>query len=212
MPHCIRVCLAPTLLGHTRSNSQADGIVNDTMPEASLIAFYPVNGLPSNENNLYLQEIYDLRLDSAQLVILSACETGTGQLTKGEGLMSLSRAFTYAGCSNIIASLWKADDRSTSWIIQRFYHHLQNGYDAAEALQMAKLDYLQSSDIEKRFKSPNYWAHLVLTGIPEPKKRSTQWIWIAGLLVFLLSAFFFYFNKKRKGRLLISSANISKNA
>jgi CHAT domain-containing protein/tetratricopeptide (TPR) repeat protein len=171
-------------------------IVNDTIPEKSLIAFYPVAGTPSDENNLYVQEIYNLKLDSTNLVILSACETGTGQLAKGEGLMSLARAFTYAGCPNIIASLWKADDKSTAWIIKRFYHHLQNGEDAAAALQKAKLDYIKSPDIEKRFKTPNYWAHLVLTGIPETNSSSIQWPWIVGVAIFLLTALF-YISKKR---------------
>jgi CHAT domain-containing protein/Tfp pilus assembly protein PilF len=160
-------------------------IVNDTIPERSLIAFYPVAGSPQDENNLYVQEIYNLKLDSTRLVILSACETGTGQLAKGEGLMSLARAFTYAGCPNIIASLWKADDKSTAWIIQRFYHYLQRGTDAAGSLQKAKLDYIRSPDIEKRFKTPNYWAHLVLTGIPENKSGTFWWLWIiiiAGIL------------------------------
>ncbi len=96
-------------------------IVNDSIPEKSLIAFYPFTGFAASENNLYVQEIYNLKLNATKLVVLSACETGTGQLAKGEGLMSLARAFTYAGCPNIIGSLWKADDKSTAWIMQRFY-------------------------------------------------------------------------------------------
>jgi CHAT domain-containing protein len=160
-------------------------IVNDTIPERSLIAFYPVAGSLQDENNLYVQEIYNLKLGSTRLVILSACETGTGQLAKGEGLMSLARAFTYAGCPNIIASLWKADDKSTAWIIQRFYYYLQKGASAANALQKAKLDYIQSPDIEKRFKTPNYWAHLVLTGIPENKPGTLWWVWIIIIAVVL---------------------------
>lgn len=167
-------------------------VVNDTIPERSLIAFYPAADATPNENNLYVQEIYNLKLDSTQLVILSACETGTGQLAKGEGLMSLARAFTYAGCPNIIASLWKADDKSTAWLVQRFYYHLQKDANTAAALQKAKLDYLKSPDIEKRFKTPNYWAHLVLNGIPENKPAALWWIWIItiaavlGVLSFLI--------------------------
>ncbi len=160
-------------------------IVNDTIPERSLIAFYPVADSLPNENNLYVQEIYNLKLDSTRLVILSACETGTGQLAKGEGLMSLARAFTYAGCPNIIASLWKADDKSTAWLVQRFYYHLQKGASTAAALQKAKLDYLKAPDIEKRFKTPNYWAHLVLNGIPENKHAALWWIWIIAIAAIL---------------------------
>jgi CHAT domain-containing protein/tetratricopeptide (TPR) repeat protein len=179
-------------------------IVNDTIPEKSLIAFYPFTDLPVAENNLYLQEIYNLKLDATKLVVLSACETGTGKLAKGEGLMSLARAFTYAGCPNILGSLWKADDKSTAWIMQRFYKYYNDDTDAATALQKAKLDYIESPEIEKRFKSPNYWAHLVLTGVPENKTNINKWIWL-GLSFLLLTSIFFYFSKRKKATLLSSS-------
>ncbi len=177
-------------------------IVNDTLPEQSLIAFYPVAGEPQSETNLYVQEIYNLKLDSTQLVILSACQTGTGKLAKGEGLMSLARAFIYAGCPNIIASLWKADDKSTAWIIKRFYHYQQRGVSAAIALQKAKLDYVQSPDTEKRFKTPNYWAHLVLTGIPEKERNSFLWLWITGIIFGLITLFYIY-RKIKKPRYVV---------
>jgi CHAT domain-containing protein/tetratricopeptide (TPR) repeat protein len=180
-------------------------IINDSIPEKSLIAFYPFTGLSPSENNLYLQEIYNLKLDATKLVILSACETGTGQLAKGEGLMSLSRAFTYAGCPNIIASLWKANDKSTAWIMQRFYRYYNDGTNAAAALQKAKLDYIQSPEIEKRFKSPNYWAHLVLTGVPEHKTSLSVWLWAVGIISILLFGIFYFYKKQRKKVTLISS-------
>jgi CHAT domain-containing protein/tetratricopeptide (TPR) repeat protein len=170
-------------------------VVNDTIPEKSFIAFYPAIGMQTDENNLYLQEIYNLKLDSTKLVILSACETGTGKLSKGEGLMSLSRAFTYAGCPNIISSLWKADDKSTAWIIQRFYHYYNDGINAAPALQKAKFDYIQSPEIEKRFKSPKYWAHLVLTGLPENKSSSFLWVWAGGIISICIITLLFFLKK-----------------
>jgi CHAT domain-containing protein len=171
-------------------------IVNDSIPEKSLISFYPTEKIEATQNNLYEQEIYNLKLDGTKLVVLSACETGTGKLAKGEGLMSLGRAFTYAGCPNIISTLWKADDKSTAWIMQKFYSYYNNGNDAATALQKAKLDYLNSSEIEKRIKTPHYWAHLVLTGIPENKNNNTKWIWILSGIT--LSGILFYFIKNRK--------------
>ncbi len=168
-------------------------IVNDTIPEKSFIAFYPSFGKTASENNLYVQEIYNLKLDSTKLVILSACETGTGLLSKGEGLMSLSRAFTYAGCPNIISSLWKADDKSTAWIVQRFYRYYIDDYTAARALQQAKIDYLQSPEIEKRFKLPNYWAHLILTGVPEVKSTSYNLLWITLIIISIVGILMLYF-------------------
>jgi CHAT domain-containing protein/Flp pilus assembly protein TadD len=172
-------------------------IINDTVPERSLIAFYPTLNGGSNEGNLYVQEVYNMKLDATRLIILSACETGTGKLARGEGLMSLSRAFTYAGCPNIIASLWKADDQSTAWIIKRFYQHLSGGEDAAFALQKAKLDYLRSPEVDKRFKTPDYWAHLVLTGVPEARSSVFHWEWIAGLLIVLVVSASVYWKRRR---------------
>ncbi len=172
-------------------------IVNDIIPDKSLIAFYPFKNIVASENNLSVQEIYNLKLDATELVVLSACETGTGKLAKGEGLMSLARAFTYAGCPNIISSLWKANDKSTAWIMQRFYTYYNNEDDAVTALQKAKLDYINSPVIEKRFKTPNYWAHLVVTGIPYKNSNNMQWIWI-GVVLFLSLILLLYIKKKKK--------------
>ncbi len=163
--------------------------VNNIEPNRSYIAFYP----DSSDYLLYAPEIYNLDLDSTQLVILSACETGTGQLVKGEGLMSLSRAFSYAGCSNIIASLWKAEDKTTSFITKQLYRYLNKGYSKTKALQKAKLDLLNDKAISPSLKSPNYWSHLVFIGDYEANTKSTIPIWlimsaclfIAGILLIL---------------------------
>jgi Uncharacterized protein conserved in bacteria len=106
----------------------------------SYIAFYPRHSSAA-ENNLYLDELYGLNMDSTDLVIMSACETGAGQLLGSEGVISLSRGFTYAGCLSIVNSLWKADDQATADILKRFHAYLQEGYSKSKALQMAKLDY-----------------------------------------------------------------------
>ena len=95
--------------------------MNNEKPAQSFITFYP----STPDYKLYAGEIADLKLDSTQLVILSACETGAGQLVKGEGLMSLSRAFAYAGCPNIITSLWKAEDRTTAYLTQQLHYYLE---------------------------------------------------------------------------------------
>jgi len=127
---------------------------------ASFIAFYPAKHSPI-EDRLYLEELYGLNLGATQLVIISACETGEGEVAAQEGVMSLARAFAYAGCASTINSLWKADDQATSFILRRFYIYLRAGETKARALQLAKLDYLKSDALDK---SPAYWAHLVLTG------------------------------------------------
>lgn len=149
--------------------------VNNDTPAHSYIAFYPHD----RDYKLYAGEIASLRLDSVKLVILSACETGTGKLIKGEGLMSLSRAFAYAGCPDIITSLWKAEDRTTSFITQRLHYYLEKRYSKDMALQQAKLDLLKSNEIDPRYKTPDYWAHLIYIGNYEEDRGSKAWWWIA---------------------------------
>lgn len=167
--------------------------VNDKDPLRSFISFYP----EKNEYKLFAQEIYDLDLDSTQLVVLSACETGSGQLVRGEGLMSLSRAFAYAGCPNIITSLWKADDKTTAFITRRLYHYLEKGHTKDKALQQAKKDLIHSSSIESRFKTPEYWAHLVLIGEYEQEPASHAWWWIGGTIIVVISIMLILRNRNK---------------
>jgi len=148
----------------------------------SFIAFYPGKGRPL-EDRLYLEELYGLNLQHTRLVIISACETGQGEVVPQEGVISLARAFAYAGCGSTINSLWKADDRATSMILQRFYVHLRDGETQARALQLAKLDYLKSDAIDK---SPSYWAHLVLTGdsgVLYPQRGWIGWAVIGSIVI-----------------------------
>ncbi|MBL0232644.1 MAG: CHAT domain-containing protein [Chitinophagaceae bacterium] len=156
---------------------------NNSDPMLSSILFYP----GEKDHGLTVREIYDLDLDSTNLIVLSACETADGKLEKGEGLLSLSRAFAYAGCPNIIASLWKAEDKTTAYISQRLYFYLSRDYKKDEALQMAKIDLINNKEIEGRFKSPRYWAHLMLVGEYEPHHKRKQWSGVAiGIMILLL--------------------------
>jgi CHAT domain-containing protein len=156
----------------------------------SFVAFYPHKG-SALEDNLYLEELYGLDMHATKLVVISACETGEGELVSNEGVISLARAFAYAGCTSSLSSLWKADDEATSFILQRFYVYLQKGYRKSTALRQAKLDYLGSGTINK---SPGYWAHLVLIGDTAPlyhKKNALLWGILAGALCVLLCVFLF---------------------
>ncbi len=165
--------------------------LNNNEPLRSFILFHPSDP----DHKLYAQEIYNLNLDSTQLVILSACETGGGPLVKGEGLMSLSRAFAYAGCHNIITSLWKASDKNTAFIISRLHYYMDKGFGRDMALQQAKIDFLNSTEIEPRFKSPVYWANLVLIGNYEPYHKNNNWWWIA--IVLIVGAFIYKMMKNK---------------
>ncbi len=167
---------------------------NNIDPSQSYIAFYPGRN-DSSDYKLYAPEIYDMELDSTDLVILSACETGTGQLVKGEGLMSLSRAFAYAGCPNIITSLWKADDKSTAFITQQLHEYLEKGMTKDKALQQAKLDLLNDDAIDPRLKYPGYWAHLVFIGAYEPDFRRSNW-WKIALAIIATASLYIYAKEK----------------
>jgi CHAT domain-containing protein len=164
-------------------------IADSSNSTATFIAFYPSTNIPA-EDAIYLEELYSLNMDATRLIIVSACETGHGQLVNSEGVLSLTRGFAYAGCPSIVNSLWKADDAATSAILQRFHIYLQKGYTKSKALRQAKLDYLHSNAI---YKSPGYWAHLILIGDTSPVVRSRSGYWwgliaaiglgLAGLIV-----------------------------
>ncbi len=140
----------------------------------SFIAFYPVRNTPI-EDCLFLEELYGLNMSRTRLVVISACETGQGELVSHEGVISLARAFAYAGCGSSISSLWKADDQATSFILQRFYVYLEKGYKKSVALRRAKLDYLASGTVNK---SPAYWSHLMLIGDTAPLyPTGGSWWW-----------------------------------
>ncbi|HET9744680.1 MAG TPA: CHAT domain-containing protein [Chitinophagaceae bacterium] len=171
--------------------------VNDSMPSQSYISFAGHNP-DLSESRLYAQEIYDLSLDSTQLIILSACETGTGQLVHGEGIMSLSRAFAYAGCPDIITSLWKAEDKTTAFMTRRLHYYLANKKTTDQALHLAKLDLLNSNEIDERLKTPNFWAHIIFIGEYEPTSSSLfKWQLLIPVLIAIIAMILFLRNKKR---------------
>jgi CHAT domain-containing protein len=152
----------------------------------SFVAFYPQAGPAPPENRLFLEELYGLDMSKTRLVIISACETGQGELVSNEGVISLARAFTYAGCGSTINSLWKADDKATSFILRQFHVYLQKGFTKSKALQRAKLDYLKSDAINK---SPAYWSHLILIGDTGPVYPSSfpyKWAVLVGIFFCLI--------------------------
>ena len=164
--------------------------INDAA--GSYIAFYPQHG-SAMEDHLFLEELYGLDMHATQLVIMSACETGQGELVNNEGVISLARAFAYAGCASTISSLWKADDQATSFILRRFYVYLEKGYTKSRALRQAKLDYLGSDAVNK---SPAYWSHLILMGNADPVyTKRHSWLLLLLLLLPLGSIWWWFFRK-----------------
>jgi CHAT domain-containing protein len=164
-------------------------------PSASYIAFFPATGFRS-EDFLFLDEIYSLRLDSCLMIVISACETGRGELVKNEGVMSFARAFLYAGCPSTMNTLWKADDRSTSEIFKLFYKYLEEGYSKSRALQKAKLDFIRNNPVNR---DPSFWSHIILTGDPGGLyKKKQPWIWAVFAIGFCTILFFLI--RKRRGK------------
>lgn len=165
-------------------------IVDFTEPGDSYIAFYRQS--PTDNNyKIFAQELYNLQLPKTQFVFLSACETGTGKLSQSEGALSLSRAFAFAGCPNIITSIWKAEDKSTAYISERFYHYTNKGFSYAKALQQAKKDLL-NDDSMSQFHSPQYWSNLIFIGdIQDEKQMSNIWlILVVAALIILIALIF----------------------
>jgi len=170
-------------------------VAESETPSRSYIAFYPYTSSDSSYK-LFAHELYNVNLTRTELAFLSACETSSGKLINSEGIMSLSRAFAYAGCNNLITSLWQAEDHSTSYISRRFYQHLEKGHTFDQALRQAKLDLLDNPDFAQ-FHAPPFWSHMVFIGSPGHERNtlpSAGW-WLLGLLAFV--GIFTMFRKKR---------------
>ena len=100
---------------------------------------------------------------NSQLSILSACHTGGGKITRGEGVRSIARAFQYAGCPNVTASLWAAPDLSTKSIVVEFLSRVKKGEDIDKALQQSKLEYLDNCRFNREA-LPYFWSHIITIG------------------------------------------------
>lgn len=159
------------------------GILNDIDPLYSKLVFAPDS---LEDGFLNVHEIYPLDLQT-DLVVLSACNTGQGTLAKGEGIMSLSRAFSYAGSPRMIASLWKADDATTSDIMVQFYKLLDSGLSVHQALRQAKLQFLTTSKVPT-LRHPYFWSPFVLYDQHQTENRKFPILKTLGAS-FLLLAF-----------------------
>ncbi len=114
----------------------------------------------ADDGYLHAWEVYNMQLN-ADLVVLASCYSGSGKLSKGEGVLSLSRSFMYAGSQSVIMSLWIAYDKPTNEILNDFYLNLLMGMRKDEALRLGKLKYLENEPIYTR---PRFWAGIVVNG------------------------------------------------
>lgn len=136
-------------------------IVTETQPMYSLIAFAQ-DADPAEDGFLHTYEVFNLELD-ADLVTLSACETGLGKLHRGESIIGLTRAFLYAGASAVVVSLWSVEE-SSALLMKEFYRNVKRGTPKARALQQAKVNMLRTRRNRLSFSHPFLWAPFVLIG------------------------------------------------
>ena len=171
-------------------------LVDDEDPMNSKLVFTQVRD-SLHDSYLHAFEIYN-RTIHAELAVLSACNTGYGTLRSGEGLMSLARAFAYAGCPSVIMSHWRVDDRSSSQIMGNFYQYLAKGKDKDEALRLAKLAYLKEAS--PVYRHPFYWNGFVVMGDVTPLSSEEKGVhyWALGVLGILLLVLLTAVHRKKK--------------
>ena len=151
----VQTATEPELAQYRIIHFATHGLLNSEHPELSglVLSLVDEQGRPQ-DGFLQLQDIYNLNLP-ADLVVLSACETGLGKEIRGEGLMGLTRGFMYVGASRVIASLWKVDDVATAELMERLYYGmLTEGLRPAAALRQSQIEMWK----QKRWDSPYYWA------------------------------------------------------
>jgi len=141
------------------------GIVNEMNPNLSGIIFAQPEidtgeNAASDDGILFAGEMYNLDLN-ADLVVLSACETGLGRIVNGEGIMSMTRGFIYSGTPNILFSLWKVGDKNTYELMVNFYTDIIGGDTYSNALRKAKLRLIQNEATA----FPANWAGFTLVGV-----------------------------------------------
>lgn len=157
----------------------------------------------------YLQvfEIVNMKL-KADLVTLSACNTGLGALKQGEGVIGLTHAFLSAGAHSVVVSLWNVSDVSTAQLMTNFYHYLEQGKSKAEALRQAKINLIKTTGnmggVQISYAHPFFWAPFILVGDAQPTHASETgysflWFWFfgSGVILSSLICYFIFFNNRR---------------
>jgi CHAT domain-containing protein len=136
------------------------GFIDNENPKLSNLTFSPPKDSTATQDGvLFSNETYNLDLN-ADLLVLSACQTGTGKLVRGEGLMALTRGFLYSGARNIVASLWKVYDEHTSRLMVEMYRQIAAGKTYSAALREAKVKMIANEETA----APQSWAGFVLIG------------------------------------------------
>ena len=153
------------------------------------------------DQEILYTELYNLNINP-DLVVLSACETGIGKLYKAEGAMSVARGFQFAGAQNLLFSLWKVNDYTTSVFMTDFYKNVKNDVPYIEANVNAKIAFLNDKSIPNAKKSPYYWSSFVYYGSISFEEKSNNYIYY--IISFLtVIGLFLVFNHYRKWKIFM---------
>lgn len=148
----------------------------------------------ANAQPMYFNELYTKAIP-AEMVVLSACNTGAGKLVEGEGIMSLSRAFTYAGVKSTVVSLWQVPDKETSEIMLLFYEELKKGLSKHVALANAKQHFIKANPLKRH---PYFWSGFILIGNNNHIVEATPWMMYSIFTIcILLVSIVVFFNRKK---------------
>jgi len=157
---------------------------------------------PLGAKRLLTPELLELDL-SASLVVLNGCETGIGEMYKGEGMMSMARGFIQAGAQSAITNLWQVNHDANARLMQDFYAHLSESNSPAGALKQAKIEYIKSDDVDEMSAHPYYWSASILVGtnaqvdLKRAANYFSLYLLIAGIGVAFLGVFI-YFRRTKK--------------
>jgi CHAT domain-containing protein/tetratricopeptide (TPR) repeat protein len=173
-------------------------IIDDGNPLYSKLVFTPVESGSQDDGYLNTYELFSLHLP-CHLAVLSACNTGSGKLERGEGIISLARGFFYAGIPSVVMTLWEIEDHSSADLMSIFYENLQKGYPIDIALQQAKISYLKKAG--KLQSHPYFWAGYVCIGKTDaisfkPARKPLYIVLIAVTLFILFLVIYFFINRR----------------
>jgi CHAT domain-containing protein len=174
------------------------GAVNDEDPLSSALIFSKKTA--TDDNLLTAADLYALDFNNNDLTVLSACQTASGQLNRGEGIMSLARAFFMGGTKSVVATLWSVGNDDMHELMPMFYENLKKGMDKDLALQAAQKAYYQNLS---KLTVPNNWASPIIIGSIESIKLETPNYTLWGILVglFLILLLCLMYQKKDKQRI-----------
>lgn len=161
-------------------------VFDDNNPEYSYLAFTPNK---DSEDLLFVKDLYNLSLN-ASLVTLSACESGIGELKRGEGFLSLARGFFYSGASSILSTLWKVNDNSSSELMGSFYENMADGKSKDQSLREAQQSFLEKN-YDNGLSHPYYWSGFIIQGNTQPIIKATNW-WLYFFCGILFTSLFLF--------------------